>query len=114
LSKISLNRLTSPRDDVKILIRSLKKRDLPAIEEGMVNDLEDVVMGMCPSLNRVKQRMRALGISRVMVSGSGPALFGLTRTEEEARNASRVLKKEFNRVFVVRTSDRRPQFPEDT
>ena len=113
LSKTLPNRLTRPRDNVKILIRSLKKRDLPAIERGISNDLEDVVIGICPFLEKVKQKVRALGISRVMVSGSGPTLFGMTRTEQEARNASRELKKDFNRVFVVKTSDRRSQFPED-
>jgi len=96
-------KLTNKKDDVSILIRNLRKNDMSAVGPLLVNDLEDVVLAMCPQLLRLKQKMRSLGAYGVMVSGSGPCVYGLTRTKAAAQKIRQILVKNYAQVFVVET-----------
>ena len=96
-------KLTKPDDDVNILTRSLRWSDIDAISSSLRNDLETTIVKLCPNLLKVKEELRALNIKGLAFSGSGPCLFGLTRTQQEAENLRVVLKKQYTQVFVVRT-----------
>jgi len=95
--------LTKKDDDVNILIRSLKKYDFSEIGRRLTNDLEDEVVRLCPKLVSLKERLQQFSTQGVMVSGSGPGVFGVTKTEQEAKMIKSVLEKRFSQVFVVQT-----------
>lgn len=97
------NVLTTRKDNVSILIHNLKKNNIGGAAQRCVNDLEPVVMSACPNLLKLKEKLKSLNIQGVMISGSGPSLFGLTATKKEAERIKGLLSKRFAQVVVVRT-----------
>lgn len=71
---------------------------------GMNNDLEAVTAAICPQVYALKARLEQLGAERALMSGSGPAVFGVFPGEEEARAAARRLEGDGGQVFVCRTT----------
>ena len=59
--------------------------------EGLRNDLEEVTMARYPLLQEIRQRLLQSGASGALMSGSGPTLFGIFETEQQARNAEQEL-----------------------
>jgi 4-diphosphocytidyl-2-C-methyl-D-erythritol kinase len=59
--------------------------------EALKNDLETVTLARYPLLNQIKQALLASGASGALMSGSGPTLFGIFETEEQARKAEKKL-----------------------
>ena len=97
------NILTKKGDDVNILIRRLRNNNIKEAGELLFNDLEPAILRFCPSLGRLKERLKSLQIQGVTISGSGPAIFGLTESEDEAESIKTILARQFQQVFVVKT-----------
>lgn len=97
------NVLTKINDNVNILTRNLRKDNVSGAGRLLENDLEPEIIRICPRLEKLKERLKLLNTKGVMISGSGPAVFGLTAAREEAESIKSVLLKRFSRVFVVRT-----------
>ncbi|MDD2703356.1 MAG: 4-(cytidine 5'-diphospho)-2-C-methyl-D-erythritol kinase [Candidatus Omnitrophica bacterium] len=103
--KKNAGRLTKGGFDVKILSSELKRRDLSRISSCLYNSLERVTAVLFPVVCLVKKRIEDSGMKPVLMSGSGPAVFGIAASREDAVGVYRQLKKE-NRsweVFVART-----------
>ncbi len=95
--------LTKTGDNANILIRNLKEGNILAVGQLLSNDLEKEIIRLSPSLKKLKERLKSLDTKGVMISGSGPSVFGVTMTKKEAEAARSVLSKRFAQVFVVRT-----------
>jgi 4-diphosphocytidyl-2-C-methyl-D-erythritol kinase len=61
------------------------------IAEGLFNDLETVSIGMHPVLADIKQRLISCGALGALMSGSGPTVFGIFETEQQALTARKAL-----------------------
>ena len=96
-------KLTKKMGNVNILTYHLRKKDLESVGSLILNDLEPVVLRLCPRIARLKERLKALKAKGVMVSGSGPSVFGLMASEQDARIAAEALSKRYRRVFVVKS-----------
>ena len=96
-------RLTKPNDDVNILIHNLKKNDLTTVGHLLWNDLEAPVVKLFPAILKLKEKLKSLNTQGVMVSGSGPAVFVLTQSRQEAQQIQSVLAKRYSQVFVAGT-----------
>ena len=80
-----------PRNtDVSQLHGAIDKamQDLRMLEECITNDFEQVVLPAYPSIRETMQKLSAMGLSCVRMSGSGSAVFGLSASEEQARKAA--------------------------
>ena len=95
--------LTKRNDNVNILIRNLSNGNILGIGSLLSNDLEKDVIELCPKLLGLMQKLKSFDSIGVMVSGSGPSVFGVTATKKEAEEIAKVLSKRFSQVFVVRT-----------
>ena len=71
-------KLTKMGDNVNILTRNLKKGNILEVGRLLVNDLEIETIRLCPQLKKLKERLKSLNTKGVMVSGSGPSVFGIT------------------------------------
>jgi 4-diphosphocytidyl-2-C-methyl-D-erythritol kinase len=72
----------------------------------LVNDFEPLVFGHYPQLHDLKNALLSAGAKAVPMTGSGPTLVGLFRSEEEAREAHYLLRrKEEITTFVAHTLD---------
>ena len=97
--------LTKPRCNVNILLSALRKFNLARAGEALFNSLEQVSAKLYPAIIRIKEKLRQGGIEAILMSGSGPAVFGLVSSRREAQALCRQLKAEsgFWQVFVTRT-----------
>ncbi len=97
-------KLTKKRDDVNMLIYRIIRKDGAEIDRLRRNDLESAILRVRPALAAVRARMEDLVDGAVRFSGSGPTLFTVARSEKEAREEARRLRRRYRRVFVVRTA----------
>ena len=65
---------------------------LPGGEPPYWNSLEGPAFRLQPELKKVKERMQALGLRGVLMSGSGSSFFGLASSLEEAQEAAKALR----------------------
>lgn len=81
-----------------------------AIERGSFTDicnelgnvLETVTLGLYPQVMQLKQAMQRLGADGVLMSGSGPTVFGLVAKESKAIRIYNGLRGFCKEVYVVR------------
>mgnify|MGYP001559749885 FL=1 len=95
--------LTNPDDNVNIFLHHLGKNHVSEVGKLLTNDLQEVMIRFSPGLEKIKQRLKSLNVQGVMISGSGPAVFGITSTQKEAQHIKSILSRRFSQVFVVRT-----------
>ncbi|MFZ7113377.1 MAG: 4-(cytidine 5'-diphospho)-2-C-methyl-D-erythritol kinase [Desulfatiglandales bacterium] len=89
------------------------KKDSPAVSHLLENDLEKVTAGRYPVINILKEALRDAGAEGVMMTGSGPTVFGLFSSREEARSAKDHLhSKDLGHVFMA-TDWKRPPLLEE-
>jgi 4-diphosphocytidyl-2-C-methyl-D-erythritol kinase len=97
--------LTMPKYGVNIFNLALKKKDFRLIGEALFNSLQPVTARLYSQIGVVRQRLTQLGAKSILMSGSGPAVFGVVSSRKEALSLSRQLKKDnsLGEVFVTRT-----------
>jgi len=92
-SALSL-RLTKPRADVNISSRILMRSDwLDRLPGFLYNRLEDVVLPLYPVTGEGKRALLHY-TDNVLLSGSGPSIFGIFNTKKQAYLALRGLAKD--------------------
>ena len=75
------------------------------IEKNMVNVLEFYTLKMYDMVVYTKNKMLELCPgSTVLMSGSGPTVFGLYRSEEQAGNVYHEMKKVNRETFLTETT----------
>ena len=95
--------LTKSKVNVNIFIHYLKNSNIYNLRALLFNDLERRIVDLYPQLLSLKQKLQNLNELGVSFSGSGPSLFGLTESREEAEKLKRKLEKRSQQVFVVST-----------
>lgn len=102
----------SDRPDTERIIDGLEKaavgggsvEGLSLIAENMGNLLETVTLPAFPRVLETKEKMKECGgAAAVMMSGSGPTVFGLYADEEAGRNAYETMKQVNRETYLRRT-----------
>ena len=105
IADFSVTGLTKAASNVKILIRALKESKVPMQGERLFNRLEGATFGLYPQVERLKNKMRDLGVKAVLMSGSGPAVFGIVSSRKEAEAICRKLYRlGYGSTFAVSTA----------
>lgn len=100
--------LTKPVSNVKLLTSVLAEKSYnysllkPVL---LFNSLEEVTIRLYPEVKRIKDALLKLGLDRVLMSGSGPAVFAITPSFKNALKLAEILRKKERtwQVFVVKT-----------
>lgn len=87
-------RLTLDRNRHKISSRKSKTFPLMKRSFSLHNDLEVITIRRYPVIEIIKERLRSLGAKGVLMSGSGPTVFGLFPDGLSARSAAAVMRRE--------------------
>jgi 4-diphosphocytidyl-2-C-methyl-D-erythritol kinase len=95
-------RLTKTKFDVKLLSHALRNADLQMMEKTLFNRLEQVTFKKHKLLKGIKQKISALGVRAVLMSGSGSAIFGLVENKKKAIHVKKKLQGIY-KVMVVRS-----------
>ncbi|MBI4981755.1 MAG: 4-(cytidine 5'-diphospho)-2-C-methyl-D-erythritol kinase [Candidatus Omnitrophica bacterium] len=97
--------LTKPGDNVKILNLALRKESNFDIKSFLFNSLEEVTTRIYPEVKLVKEKLADFGLKLILMSGSGPAVFGVVSSRKEAVALGKKLKKQKMpwQIFATRT-----------
>lgn len=85
------------------MLEAITRSDRRAILQHLSNVLEQVTQASYPQIVEIKEQLLYLGAQGVLMSGSGPTVFGVMKNEAEAHQAADVLKKDIKEVFVAKT-----------
>ncbi|MDR0140461.1 4-(cytidine 5'-diphospho)-2-C-methyl-D-erythritol kinase [Metabacillus idriensis] len=97
---LNLNAVDHP--DVDGMIEGIKAQDFDQICSLLGNVLEGVTLKMYPEVANIKDQMKRFGADAVLMSGSGPTVFGLVRYESRLHRVYNGLRGFCDQVFAVR------------
>lgn len=83
-----LTKKDTEADNIDYLIRLIEKAEFGDLADILTNDLESVTIKSFPVISEIKNRLKEQGAIFSMMSGSGPSVFGIFRSTEEAEKAS--------------------------
>ncbi|MGO1061130.1 4-(cytidine 5'-diphospho)-2-C-methyl-D-erythritol kinase [Planococcus sp. FY231025] len=84
------------------MIKALEDGDYQAMCDNLGNALESVTLGMHPEVAQIKDQMKKFGADAVLMSGSGPTVFGLVQQEARIPRIYNGLRGFCGEVYVVR------------
>lgn len=91
--------------DAGEMLRALHEKNYKKIQKNMVNVLENFTLTRYPNVMYTKNKAaELLGEEAVLMSGSGPTIFGLCRSRTEAQQACEQLKQYNKETFWTRTT----------
>ncbi|MBM7684003.1 4-diphosphocytidyl-2-C-methyl-D-erythritol kinase [Pullulanibacillus pueri] len=88
--------------DVEGMISAIRDQDYHQMCAQLGNVLESVTIKKRPDVNQIKSLMVRMDADGVLMSGSGPTVFGLTRHESRLNRICNSLKGFCPNVFAVR------------
>jgi len=91
--------------------RAASLDSLDAILELLHNDLAAAATRLCPEIGDIEDALRAAGADGILVSGSGPSVFGIFTDEEAAGRAGAAITGRFPPTWSVKPVPRHPQIP---
>lgn len=97
---LKLNRVTHPNVDK--MVEVINHGDYKGICDTVGNVLEDVTFAMHPEVARIKAQMKRFGADAVLMSGSGPTVFGLVHHDSRMHRIYNGLKGFCEQVYAVR------------
>ncbi len=96
------DRLAEPaRPGCARVLSAIDRGDIEELAAGLGNSLEQVVITMHPEIGRIKKEVAAAGALGVLMSGSGPTVFGIFRDYDAAARAARAVKSENRWVMAT-------------
>jgi len=102
---LRLEKIQNAPDNAAFL-QAWRKYDIIEIGLQMKNVLETVSIEKCPEIDTIKQKLDALGALNTLMSGSGPSVAGVFASQEEARQAWRVMKDQYREAYLVSSLNR--------
>ncbi|MBQ7942880.1 MAG: 4-(cytidine 5'-diphospho)-2-C-methyl-D-erythritol kinase [Lachnospiraceae bacterium] len=79
--------------DIDGMVDAIHAGNLAGISDRMENVLESVTIALHPEIEKIKTFMKEHKAINAMMSGSGPTVFGLYASKEEAQAAADALKE---------------------
>ena len=84
------------------MAQALQAQDIDMVCERMYNDFERVANVKIPAIAEYKKIMTEFGAKGTLMSGSGPSVFGIFGSQNQARKAYNELKKKCREVYICR------------
>lgn len=92
------------RPNTRQMIEALETKDFQLLVQSMGNVLESVTLKEYPLVKRLKEKMEGFGADGVLMSGSGPTVYGLTQRESRAQRLYNGLRGFCQDVYMVRST----------
>lgn len=97
---LKVNEIHHP--NTKEMIRAIKEKNYELMCETMGNALESVTLNLYPEVSMIKEQMMKFGADAVLMSGSGPTVFGLVQHESRVNRIYNGLRGFCDEVYAVR------------
>lgn len=88
--------------DVWNLRQAIEQGDYQAMLDYMGNSLEDITIARRPEIQKIKDCLKSAGADIALMSGSGPSVFALCRSEKVANRVLNSAKGFCKEVYKVR------------
>lgn len=98
--RLNVNKVEHAR--TKEMIRAIEHQNFNEICQNLHNVLESVTLDMYPEVRNIKEQMIRFGADGVLMSGSGPTVFGLVEHESRLHRVYNGLRGFCQDVFAVR------------
>ena len=97
---LKINELAHP--NINSMVESIYNQDYQAMCKNMGNVLESVTLNMYPEVRMIKEQMKRFGADAVLMSGSGPTVFGLVEHDSRMQRVYNGLMGFCEHVYAVR------------
>jgi len=97
---LKMDRVIHP--NTREMIRAITEKDYGLMCSSMGNALESVTLGLYPEVSLLKEQMIKFGADAVLMSGSGPTVFGLVQHESRVNRIYNGLRGFCDEVYAVR------------
>ncbi|KZZ86521.1 MULTISPECIES: 4-(cytidine 5'-diphospho)-2-C-methyl-D-erythritol kinase [Bacillaceae] len=84
------------------MVGAIQEKSYEGICDNLGNVLESVTLKMQPEVAMIKDQMKRFGADAVLMSGSGPTVFGLVQYESKVHRIYNGLRGFCDQVFAVR------------
>ena len=98
--KVDVNAMEHP--DTESMVKALKRKDFQLLCNQLGNVLEPITIEMHREVGQIKTFMKKQGLEGVLMSGSGPTVYGLTEQLTKAERAVNGLRGFCQEVYLVR------------
>ncbi|WP_428910327.1 4-(cytidine 5'-diphospho)-2-C-methyl-D-erythritol kinase [Niallia sp. Krafla_26] len=98
--RLNLTDIRHPETDK--MIHALETSDFQSVCANLGNVLEDVTLKVHPEVALIKEQMKRFGADAVLMSGSGPTVFGLVQHDSRMQRVCNGLRGFCDQVFAVR------------
>lgn len=88
--------------NTQAMIEALETGDYQAMCDNLGNALESVTLNLYPEVAQIKEQMKKFGADAVLMSGSGPTVFGLVHQEARIPRIYNGLRGFCAEVYAVR------------
>jgi 4-diphosphocytidyl-2-C-methyl-D-erythritol kinase len=88
--------------DVYGMIAAIENNDYQKVCSGLGNVLEQVTLPLYPEVANIKNQMKTFGADAVLMSGSGPTVFGLVEHDSRMQRIYNGLRGFCDQVYAVR------------
>lgn len=97
-----VNVKTCEHPNVDLMIEAIEEQNYEKMCKHLGNSLESVILENYPIVKKIKEKMKKLGADGVLMSGSGPTVFGLTRYDTRMKRILNGLRGFCKDVYAVR------------
>jgi 4-diphosphocytidyl-2-C-methyl-D-erythritol kinase len=87
---------------IPAMLDAIRRKSFPDVCARLGNVLETVTLGRYPEVRQIKEVMTRLGADGVLMSGSGPTVFGLVSKESKVSRLYNGLRGFCKEVYAVR------------
>nr|MDH3091984.1 4-(cytidine 5'-diphospho)-2-C-methyl-D-erythritol kinase [Bacillus velezensis] len=98
--RLNLQQVRHP--DVQAMIDAIEEKSFQKVCGQLGNVLESVTLSLHPEVAMIKNQMKRFGADAVLMSGSGPTVFGLVQYESKVRRIYNGLRGFCDQVYAVR------------
>ncbi|MBL4954213.1 4-(cytidine 5'-diphospho)-2-C-methyl-D-erythritol kinase [Neobacillus sp. OS1-32] len=88
--------------NIAAMINAIHQHDYQQVCANVGNVLEDVTLNLHPEVAQIKDQMKRFGADAVLMSGSGPTVFGLVQHDSRMHRIYNGLRGFCDQVFAVR------------
>lgn len=107
LKKLSTTAVQHPRTEA--LLAAITNRNYQEIISNMGNALETITIAEHPQILTLKERLIKYGCDTSQMSGSGPTVFGVCRTESRAKRVYNSLSGFCHEVYLTQVTSEKPR-----
>ncbi|WP_019244514.1 MULTISPECIES: 4-(cytidine 5'-diphospho)-2-C-methyl-D-erythritol kinase [Bacillus] len=98
--RLDVNAVKHP--NIPGMIDAINTNNYKKVCENIGNVLEDVTLSLYPEVSHIKNQMKKFGADAVLMSGSGPTVFGLTEYDSRMNRVYNGLRGFCEQVYAVR------------